>query len=79
MGGPIAQLSAPAKGAPRTHNKFEGFQHTEPAAAEESKTETTSKGPPKFVGSLKGLLSRQNEDNAEANKNLADYQKKLVD
>ena len=75
MGGPIAQLSAPAKGAPRTQNKFESLQ--EDKKEEEPKPE--SKGPPKFVGSLKGLLSRQNQDNAEANKNLPEIQKKLAE
>jgi hypothetical protein len=53
MGGPIAQLSAPAR-APRTQNKFEILQ--EDKKEEEPKPEP--KGPPKFVGSMKGLLSR---------------------
>ena len=55
MGGPIAQLSAPAKGAPRTQNKFESLQEEK---KEETEAKPESKGPPKFTGSLKGLLNR---------------------
>ena len=74
MGGPIAQLSAPAR-APRTQNKFEILQ--EDKKEEEPKPE--SKGPPKFVGSMKGLFNRQNQENAEANKNLSEFQKKIAE
>ncbi len=33
---------------------------------------------PKFSG-FKGLLSKQNQENAEANKKLSDFQKKIAD
>jgi len=79
IGGPIGQVSAPAKGA-RTANQFDGFNEEErrrpPAAVEEQKSDVP-KERPKFTGGLKGLLSRQNNDNAEANKNLPELQKKL--
>lgn len=73
MGGPIGTMTAPAKSTTtKTANKFEGLNEETKAA--EAKPEP--KGPPKFTG-FKNFLSKQNEDNAEANKNLSDYQKKV--
>jgi len=48
----------------------------EPKPAEEKKDEPP-KERPKFTGSLKNILNRQTEDNAEANKNIPELQKKL--
>lgn len=70
-------MTAPAKGA-RTQNKFDQLADTKPEEAKAEKAEAP-KERPKFTGSLKGLLSKQNEDNAEANKGNSDFQKKLVD
>jgi len=60
IGGPIGQVSAPAKGA-RTQNKFDGFNEDEkrkPAAPVEEQKSDAPKERPKFTGSLKGLLNR---------------------
>lgn len=45
---------------------------------EEEKKEAP-KERPRFTGSIKGILTRQQEDNAEANKNLPELQKKLAE
>lgn len=74
IGGPIGQLSAPAKGA-RTQNKFDALEDKTKDAVEEQKTDAP-KERPKF--NFKGFLNRQNEENAEANKKLDDY-KKLIE
>jgi len=49
-------------------------EEKKPEPVAEPKVE--SKGPPRFSG-FKGFLSKQNEENAEANKNLAELQKKI--
>lgn len=71
----IGQVSAPAKSFTnsnnaRTQNKFENLKEEEQKKEEPVQSKTESKGPPKFIGSLKGMMSKQNEVNAESNKNL---------
>lgn len=73
-------MSAPAKNTIRTQNKFEGLQEETKEKLEPTSSNETGivfKGEkPKFSG-FKGFLSKQNEENAEANKGLSDLQKKL--
>lgn len=80
MGGPIGQMSAPARNTVRTQNKFEGLQEETKEKAEPSEPKTGDivfkSEKPKFSG-FNRLLSKQNEQNAEANKGLSEYQKKL--
>ncbi len=73
-------MSAPARNTVRTQNKFEGLseetkEKPEPAEAKGGDIVFKSEKP-KFSG-FKGFLSKQNEENAEANKGLSDLQKKL--
>jgi hypothetical protein len=74
VGGPIGQMSAPARGA-RTQNQFQTLAEEEKQVVE-AKPEAP-KERPRFTGSLKGLLGSQNVANADANKNLPELQKKL--
>jgi hypothetical protein len=72
-GGAIGSVTAPAKGA-RPQNQFASLQE------EELKAKTEAEAPkerPKF--NFKGLLSKQNEANAEANKDLSEFQKKIAE
>lgn len=72
-------MSAPARNTVRTQNKFEGLQEEtkQEKPAESKGSEIVFKSEkPKFSG-FKGLLSKQNEENAEANKDLSDFQKKI--
>jgi len=54
------------------------FSTAEPTPVQEKPAEpkTESKGPPRFTG-FKSLLSKQNELNADSNKNLPELQEKL--
>lgn len=68
-------------------NKSESSRREQPITREEPKEpkpqEEVKNEPPKerprFTGNLKGLLAKQQEDNAESNKNLPELQKKLAE
>lgn len=93
MGGPITNFSSTAKGKgtdehresrpmrAREDNNFQKNTHKvfeQAQQQEEDKEDKPEPVKPKFnFGGLKKQLNRQNEDNSEANKDLAEYQKKL--
>ncbi len=73
-------MSAPARNTVRTQNKFEGLQEeTKQEKAEPKGGEIIFKSEKPKFSNFKGLLSKQNEENAEANKGLSDFQKKIAD